>query len=358
MDRKRILMAGGGTGGHVMPLLAVAEELRLRGYEPWFIGTATGFEARLVPARGFPLEFIEIGGFMGLGLARKLRLLWQLPLSILRCLSLISSRGAAACFSLGGYAAAPPVIASLLRGLPLVVMEPNAMPGLVNRWMGRFARRALLSFPQAASWFPSASVEITGLPVRSEFFSIAPKDPAPELTLLITGGSQGSQTLNRAVRELWPLLEESRLPVRLIHQCGKRDYEIISRDFVSTGLSGTVTAFIDDMPAAYAAADLVLCRAGAGAVSELAAAGRPAILVPFPFAADDHQAKNAQAIVESGAGLMYRDHELTGRILFDHLRSFLTEPARLTTMAAASRALRKPGAAARAADILLEIIKT
>ncbi|MFN8942166.1 MAG: undecaprenyldiphospho-muramoylpentapeptide beta-N-acetylglucosaminyltransferase [Acidobacteriota bacterium] len=358
MDRKRILMAGGGTGGHVVPLLAVAEELRLRGYEPWFVGTATGFEARLVPARGFPLEFIEIGGFMGLGLARRLRLLWQLPLAVLRCLVLLSSRGASACFSLGGYAAAPPVLACLLRGLPLVVMEPNAIPGLVNRLLGRFARRALLSFPQSARCFPPASVEITGLPVRSEFFSIPPKPHSAVFTLLITGGSQGSQTLNRAVRELWPLLSDSALPVHLIHQCGKRDFETISRDFVSTGLSGQVSAFLEDMPAAFAASDLVLCRAGAGAVSELAAAGRPAILVPFPFAADDHQTKNAQAFVAAGAALMFHDEQLTGPVLFEILRDFLAHPARLSAMADASRRLRKPGAAARAADILVEIIKT
>ncbi len=358
MARNCFLMAGGGTGGHVMPLLAVAEQLRARGHEAFFIGTRNGFEARLVPARGFPLDFIEIGGFQGVGLRAKLRLLWQLPLSILASLASISRHRPAACFSLGGYAAAPPVIASLIRGLPLVVMEPNAMPGLVNRRLGRFARKALLSFPQAASYFPAATVEVTGLPVRDAFFALEPKPFTGSITLLITGGSQGSQTLNRAVRELWPLLRASRLPVRLIHQCGRRDVETISRDFVSTGLDGEVSAFLDDMPSAVAAADLVLSRAGAGAVSELAAAGRPAILVPFPFATDDHQAKNAQAFVDAGAALMFRDEELTGNTLHDLLHRFLADPATLSSMASASRSLAKSGAAHRAADILLEISKT
>lgn len=341
-----------------MPLLAVAEQLRGRGSRPLFIGTRTGFEARLVPERNFPIDFIEIGGFQGLGLARKIKLLWQLPVSILKCLDWIRRHRPVACFSLGGYAAAPPVVASLFAGLPIVVMEPNAFPGLVNRWMGKFASSALLSFPQAAGYFPKGTVEITGLPVRDAFFEITPKPFNGELTLLITGGSQGSQTLNRAVRELWPLLASSGLNVRLIHQCGKREEEQIRQEFTQTCLKGNVTAFISDMPAAYAEADLVLCRSGAGTVSELAAAGRPAILVPFPFAADDHQAKNAEAVVAAGAGMMFRDPELTGKVLLGILKNFVENPASLATMAANSAALRKTGAAARAADILLEIAKT
>jgi UDP-N-acetylglucosamine--N-acetylmuramyl-(pentapeptide) pyrophosphoryl-undecaprenol N-acetylglucosamine transferase len=334
-----------------MPLLAVAEQLRSRGHSPQFIGTKTGFEARLVPERNFPIEYVEIGGFMGLGLARKLKLLYQLPLSVLRCLASIRKHKPVACFSLGGYVAAPPVIASLLNGLPLVVMEPNAMPGVVNRWMGRFARKALISFPQAAPYFPAAAVEITGLPVRQQFFDIEPKPFSGELTLLITGGSQGSQTLNRAVRELWPLLNG--LNIRLIHQCGKKEEEALRQEFTQTCLKGTVTAFISDMPSAFAQADLVLCRAGAGTVSELAAAGRPAILVPYPFAADDHQAKNAQAVVDAGAGLMFRDEQLTGQVLYKVLSDFILNPASLTEMASRSKQLSRPGAATRAADILL-----
>ncbi|MCX6613649.1 MAG: undecaprenyldiphospho-muramoylpentapeptide beta-N-acetylglucosaminyltransferase [Acidobacteria bacterium] len=356
MAGKCFLMAGGGTGGHVMPLLAVAEQLRTRGQSPYFIGTKTGFEARLVPERKFPIEYIEIGGFVGLGLARKLKLLYQLPLAILKCLGSIRKNKPVACFSLGGYAAAPPVVASLLSGLPLIVMEPNAMPGVVNRWMGRFAYKALLSFPQAASYFPARAVEITGLPVREEFFAIEAKPFTGELTLLITGGSQGSQTLNNAVRELWPLLHG--LNVRLIHQCGRSQEEQLRQDFTQTCLKGEVKAFIEDMPAAYQAADLVLSRAGAGTVSELAAAGRPAILVPFPFAADDHQAKNAQAVVDAGAGFMFRDSELTGKAILDIITNFNQHPDQLAAMSARAHALRQPGAAARAADILLKLDKT
>jgi UDP-N-acetylglucosamine--N-acetylmuramyl-(pentapeptide) pyrophosphoryl-undecaprenol N-acetylglucosamine transferase len=348
-------MAGGGTGGHVMPLIAVAEQLRSRGHEPYFIGTRTGFEARLVPARKFLLEYIDIGGFVGLGLARKLKLLYQLPLSILKCLSSIRRHKPVACFSLGGYVAAPPVVASLLSGIPLIVMEPNAMPGVVNRWMGRFARKALLSFEQAAAYFPAPAIEITGLPVRDEFFLIPRKPFSGELTLLVTGGSQGSQTLNRAMRELWPLLASSDLKVNIIHQCGRRDEEQLKQDFTATNLKGRVTAFLSDMPAAFAEADLVLCRAGAGTVGELAAAGRPSILVPFPFAADDHQTKNAEAMVAAGGGLMFRDEQLTGPVLLDVLRDFITHPDKLEQMAQRAKSLQKAGAATRAVDILVEI---
>lgn len=355
MAGKRFLMAGGGTGGHVMPLLAVADRLRDRGHSPYFIGTRTGFEARLVPQRGYPLEFIDIGGFQGVGLLRKSKLLFQLPISISQCAASIGRNHPAACFSLGGYVAAPPMAACFLRGVPVAVMEPNAMPGLVNRIAGRLTTKALVTFTDAARFFPQASVEITGLPVHDAFFAIPQKPRDEWLTILVTGGSQGSQTLNRSMRELWPLLLNSSLPVRILHQCGKREQPSLSADFGATGLPGDVTAFIDDMPSAVAKADLVVCRAGAGTVSELAAAGRPALLVPFPFAADDHQTKNAEAVVRAGGGMMVLDAELNGAKLFEIISGLAANPKQLETMAKCARSLQKPGAAARAADILEEI---
>jgi UDP-N-acetylglucosamine--N-acetylmuramyl-(pentapeptide) pyrophosphoryl-undecaprenol N-acetylglucosamine transferase len=338
-----------------MPLLAVADELRALGHKPHFIGTANGFEGRLVPQRGYPFETIAIGGFQGVGLARKAKLAWELPVAVGSCWSMIRNIKPAVCFSLGGYAAAPPVVAALLHRLPLAVMEPNAVPGMVNRWMGRFARKALLSFAQAAPYFPPAAVELSGLPVREDFFNIEPNAASAELNILITGGSQGSQTLNRAARGLWPLLAQANLPVRLVHQCGRKEEAALQRDFAATGLAGRVAAFIEDMPATFAAADLVICRSGAGTVSELAAAGRPAVFVPFPFAADDHQTRNAEAMVAAGAGLLVKDAELTGERCFAILKHFLEHRAELAVMAERALSMRKPGAARRAAAILLEI---
>src|SRR5467141_2603095 len=187
------VMAGGGTGGHVLPLLAVAEELRRRGHEVLFVGTKTGIEARLVPAKGFPIEYIEIGGLKRVGWRRTLRTLWNLPLSTLRVSSRMRSVRVGAVFSLGGYVAGPAVLAALLQRIPVVAMEPNALPGVTNRRLGRYVRKTLLAFPDAARFFPAGTTEVTGLPVREEFFAIPPRPPCATLRVLITGGSHGSR---------------------------------------------------------------------------------------------------------------------------------------------------------------------
>src|ERR1700722_7260333 len=219
-----IVMAGGGTGGHVVPSLALARELKARGHQCVFIGTRTGFEAKMVPAAGFLLEFIEIGGLKRVGTLRTIRTLAQLPLSVLKVIQMLNKHQPSAVFSLGGYAAGPVVLATLQKRLPLVVMEPNAMPGLTNRQVGRFVSRALLSFPEAARFFPRGKSEITGLPVRPEFFPIPPKPREATLTVLITGGSQGSRTLNQAAAGSWDYFREANFPVRFIHQTGTAAY--------------------------------------------------------------------------------------------------------------------------------------
>jgi len=351
----RFLMAGGGTGGHVLPSLAVAELLRRRGHEVFFVGTREGLEARLAPAAGFPIEWIRIGGLKRVGLARTLRTLWQLPAATWRVWRLLGERRPAAIFSLGGYAAGPVMLAAWLRRLPMVLMEPNAMPGVTNRWMGRLAARALISFEEAARYFPPGKAELTGLPVRSEFFALPPKPREATLTVLITGGSQGSQRLNRAARESWPLLREAPFPVRLIHQTGPSSHPDMAAAFQRSGLAGEVVPFIDDMPAAFAAADLVVCRSGAGAVAELAAAGKPALLVPFPYAADNHQWRNAEALARAGAARLVPDAEFTGERLFEEVRALAAEPGALERMGAAARRLARPGAAQRAAELLEQL---
>ena len=350
----QFLMAGGGTGGHVIPSIAVARELRARGHQAWFVGTVRGAEGRLVPAAGFELEPIIAGGMQGLGVVRKLTSAGQLLGSSLSQYGRLGKRRPDAVFSMGGYVAAPPVLAALMRRIPVVIMEPNAMPGLTNRWIGRHAARALLSFPEARRWFAPGRTEITGLPVREEFFQLAPKVDGV-FTVLITGGSQGARTLNRAARDAWPLLRQARTPVRLIHQCGPAMQAELERDFTASGLDGQVSAFLDDMPAAFGAADLVICRSGAGAVSELAAAGKPAVLVPFPFATDDHQLRNAEAMAHAGAAQLVLDREWTGERMRDTVVHFAEHREELLAMAQNARQLGHPKAARRAADILQEI---
>jgi UDP-N-acetylglucosamine--N-acetylmuramyl-(pentapeptide) pyrophosphoryl-undecaprenol N-acetylglucosamine transferase len=347
-----IVMAGGGTGGHVVPLLAVARELQLRGHQSVFIGTRTGFEAKLVPAAGFPLEFIEIGGLKRVGVVRTIRTFGQLPLGVLRVLRLLRQHQPAAIFSLGGYAAGPVVLGALWKRLPLVVMEPNAMPGLTNRQVARFVTRALLGFPEAARYFPPGKSEVTGLPVRPEFFAIAAKPREPKLTVLITGGSQGSRTLNEAARGSWQYVREASLPVRFIHQTGSANYESLAKKFVDSSMDGRVLPFIDDMPAAFAQADLVICRAGAGTVAELAAAGKPSILVPLPHASDQHQLRNAEAFQKTGAAVLVLDKDMDGGRLFEEIGKLRLQPELLKRMGERARAFAHPDAARRAADVL------
>jgi UDP-N-acetylglucosamine--N-acetylmuramyl-(pentapeptide) pyrophosphoryl-undecaprenol N-acetylglucosamine transferase len=298
------------------------------------------------------LERIAIGGLKRVGLRRILTTLARLPFTTLAANRLVT--GCAAVFSMGGYVAGPPVLAALLRRVPVVIMEPNAVPGFANRVIGRFVARALISFPEAAAWFAKGRTEITGLPVREEFFQIPPKPCGPVLNLLITGGSQGSRTLNRASRESWPLFLKAPFAVRIVHQAGPAECEELRAAFGQSGLEGDVLPFIANMPQAFAAADLIICRSGAGAVSELAAAGKPSILVPFPFAADDHQTRNAEAMARAGAARLVLDAEINGERLFSAVAGMA---GALEPMAEAARKLARPGAARRAADILEEVAR-
>jgi len=347
------LMAGGGTGGHVIPALAVARELRRRGHGVYFVGTERGLEAKLVPAEGFELKKIEIGGLNRVSVGQRVSTLARLPFVTLASMNY----PAAAVFSMGGYVAGPPVIAALMKRTPVVVMEPNAIPGFTNRAIGRVVARALIAFPETERYFARGRSELTGVPVREEFFAIPPKPRGDCLTVLITGGSQGSRTLNRASRESWPLFRAAGFPVRIVHQCGAASADEMQRAFAESGLEGEVAPFINDMPAAFAQADLIVCRSGAGAVAELAAAGKPAVLVPFPFAADDHQTHNAEAIERGGAARLVRDADMNGERLFQLVRELAGERGSLERMGEAARRFARPGAARRAAEILEEVAR-
>jgi len=347
-------MAGGGSGGHVIPSLAVARELRSRGHECVFIGTRNGFEARLAPAAGFPIEYIEIGGLKRVGLVQTLRTMLQLPAGIFRARRLLRRLAASAIFSMGGYAAGPVVLAGWWTRTPIIIMEPNAIPGFTNRKMAHVVWRALLNFPETARFFPADRSEVTGVPVRSEFFNLPVKSRTECLTILITGGSQGSRTLNNAARESWQYFRETQFPVQFIHQTGRTMHEQLSREFASAGIAGEVVSFIEDMPAAFARADIVVCRSGAGAMAELAAAGKPSILVPLPTAADNHQLHNAQAFERAGAARVVLDREMDGKKLFEEVRSLNADPDTLDRMSQNAREFGHPGAATRAADLMEE----
>ncbi len=344
------VMAGGGSGGHVMPALAVARELRARGHAVRFIGTQRGLESKLVPAENFPIEWIEIGGLNRVGFRKALSSLGELPFSVWQSARFLDSAKPAAVFSTGGYVAGPVLLAALWRRIPIVAMEPNAIPGFTHRHLARFFARALVSFEETARCFPRA--EITGLPIREEFFQVAPKPRGEKLTVLITGGSQGSRTLNRAAEQSWGLWKS----VRLIQQTGAAAFEEIAPRFRAANVDGEITAFLNDMPKAFAEADIIVSRSGMGTVSEIAAAGKPSILVPLPTSADQHQLHNAEAFEKAGAARLIPDSEMTGERLVREVTRLASEPGLLEKMGAAARSFAKTGAAKRAADVLESFI--
>ena len=358
------VIAAGGTGGHVLPGLEVAKELRSRGHNCSFVGTPRGLEGRLIPAAGFPIEFVAAGALKQVSMARRFRTFLDMPQALLAAREILEQRRPAAVLGLGGYASGPIMLMALAQDVPVVVLEPNAKPGLANRLAGPFAAWALLGFAEAGGYFAAQRQEFSGIPIRKEFFNLPARTHRAPFTVLVTGGSQGSRRINQAVlaaASTWQAApaatktwaDERRLSsVRLLHQTGQKEFEEVRAAYKTLGVDAKVSPFFDDMPAAFAEADVVVCRAGASAVAELNAAGKASILVPYPFAADQHQLRNAEAMQQAGATQLVLDSELTGERLTAEIVKFLENPGRLEAMEAASRSRAVSGAAKRAADRL------
>jgi UDP-N-acetylglucosamine--N-acetylmuramyl-(pentapeptide) pyrophosphoryl-undecaprenol N-acetylglucosamine transferase len=354
----RILIAGGGTGGHIIPALAVARELVARhGAEILFVGTARGMESRLVPEAGFNLKLIEVGPLNQVSFATRLRTLAQLPLSILACSRIIREFRADAVFGVGGYASGPAMGAAILRGIPTMAFEPNAVPGMANRLVGKRVRAAAVNFAPAAKWFRNA--EVTGIPLRPEFFALVPPPPDAPPHLLIFGGSQGARIFNTLLPPLAPALLEAVPGLTLLHQAGARHAETTRAAYEASGADPSrwrVEAFLDNMAERFAVAHLVMARSGASTVAELAAAGKPSLLIPFAAAADDHQRRNAEVMVQANAAVMLEERQLSQPgLLLQTLRSLLSDPARLRSMSQQARTQAHLGAAERIADTLAKL---
>jgi UDP-N-acetylglucosamine--N-acetylmuramyl-(pentapeptide) pyrophosphoryl-undecaprenol N-acetylglucosamine transferase len=351
MGGLRVLIAGGGTGGHIIPALAVARELVARhDAEILFVGTARGMESRLVPEAGFNLRLIEVGQLKNVSLLTKLRTLFDLPRSISACKRLIRDFQPNVVFGVGGYASGPAMAEALWLKIPSMAFEPNAMPGLANRLVGKRVQAAAVNFPSAAKWFRNA--EVTGIPVRAEFFSLAPP-PANTAHLLIFGGSQGARIFNAQLPKILLDLLNAIPGLTVLHQSGARHFEETQAAYTTSGADPKrwqVLPFIGDMPACFAQASLVMARGGASTVAELAAAGKPALLVPFAAAADDHQRRNAKEMVKAGAAVMLNEQDLDvpGKLLAA-LTSLLSNPNGLDAMAIAARTQAHPDAAERIA---------
>ncbi len=335
MSTLRVLIVGGGTGGHVIPALAIADELRGRyGAEVRFVGTARGFETRLVPAAGYELELIHVGQLKGVSLATRLRTLLDLPLGVRRCFEILNTFRPDVVVGVGGYASGPGMVAALLKRIPTLAFEPNAAPGLANRLVGKRVSAAAVSFAPACDYFRNAKV--TGIPVRKEFFALRPRAGGGTPHLLVFGGSQGALVFNTMMPRIAAALLEAVPGLTILHQAGARHAETTQAAYrdafegVDIDLSRwEVSAFLDDMPLRIEAADLVLARSGASTVAELCAAGKPGLLVPFPQAADDHQRKNAEVMASGGAARMLIQAEMTEEILLSTLVGLLRDGRRI-----------------------------
>lgn len=353
----KVVIAGGGTGGHIIPALAIADELKSsHGAEMLFVGTPRGLESKLVPQAGYPLSLIEVGQLKNVSLITRARTLFDLPLSIVRCTKLLREFRPNAVVGVGGYASGPAMGAALLMGIPTLAFEPNAVPGLANRLVGRWVKAAAVNFAPAAQYFRNA--QVTGIPVRSEFFRLAPRPLGASPHLLVFGGSQGARVLNSLMPKVAGALLEVMPGLTILHQAGARHAETTLAAYEASGAPADrwqVHAFLDDMPRRFEAADLILSRSGASTVAELAASGKPAVLVPFPQAADDHQRKNAEVMVAAGAAKMLIEAELTQTGLEAVLRGLLSNAAALSLMSEKARALAHRDAAQRIAQMVIGI---
>ncbi|HEY3973491.1 MAG TPA: undecaprenyldiphospho-muramoylpentapeptide beta-N-acetylglucosaminyltransferase [Candidatus Sulfotelmatobacter sp.] len=344
----RAILAGGGTGGHVIPALAIANQLK-KSYdaEVLFIGTARGIENRLVPAAGFSLQLVRVGALKNVSLTTRLKTAFDLPRALWDASRMLNEFAPDVVIGVGGYASGPAMLAAIIKHIPTLAFEPNVVPGFANRMVARFVSGAAVHFEETAEYFRHA--EVTGVPVRQAFFEIVPKRVGAP-TLLVFGGSQGAHAINDAMMRCLPVLQREAPGIHIIHQTGERDYNDALAAYERLGESAPIFTFevfkfIEDMPAAFARADLVVCRSGASTVAEIAAARKPAVFVPFPRAADDHQRVNAEALARHGAAVVVEESKLEGVWLAETIAALLQDAARLRKMSQAARELSHPNAA-------------
>jgi UDP-N-acetylglucosamine--N-acetylmuramyl-(pentapeptide) pyrophosphoryl-undecaprenol N-acetylglucosamine transferase len=352
----RVILAGGGTGGHVIPALAIAQELKKQYQaELLFIGTSRGIENKLVPAAGFPLKLIEVGTLNRVSWRTRVKTMVGLPLAILAARRLLKEFQPDVIIGVGGYASGPAMLAAVLAGIPTMAFEPNVVPGFANRVVARWVSAAAVHFEETTQYFKNA--EVTGVPVREAFFKIAGKPTGnAKPTLLVFGGSQGARVINQAMTRCLPEFVRQVPGIHIIHQTGERDYNDAQSAYQKAGVSSEVFPFITDMPAFFVRADLVLCRSGASTVAEIAAAGKAAVFVPFAKAADDHQRVNAQALEKAGAAVVLEETKLDDVSLVETVSALLGNRGRLERMGEAAHRLAHPNAARDIAAMAARLI--
>src|SRR5262245_6701115 len=351
MPVMRLLIAGGGTGGHLFPGVAIAEELRARdaGSTIHFVGTRRGIEARVLPELGWELELIEVSGLKTVGVLGAIRGLFRLPRALWQARRVVKRFAPDAVIGVGGYASGPVVLMARLRGVPTAICEQNSIPGLTNKILGRVARAVFLSFDESRRFFKPRKIVMSGNPVRPamvrKLLGAEASAGDGRVHILVCGGSQGAVAVNElASQALIALARDGKLAI--VHQTGERDLEPTAARYRAANVDAACHAFIKDMASAYAEADIIIGRAGATTVAELAIAGKPAVFIPYPFAADNHQEINAREMAAAGAALMFRQAELTADKLADALRPLLADRDMRAKMGAAMKALARPNAAA------------
>jgi UDP-N-acetylglucosamine--N-acetylmuramyl-(pentapeptide) pyrophosphoryl-undecaprenol N-acetylglucosamine transferase len=353
-----VVIAGGGTGGHLYPGIALARELQRRDPSTHvsFVGTAQGIEARVVPREDFPLDLIRVAGLKGKSRRERVQGFLLLPIAALDAWRVVSKQRPDVVVGVGGFASGPVLAVAALRGVATMLLEQNAQPGLTNRLLARVVGAAAVNFEAALSYFPRTGF-VAGNPVRPEFFPAQNEEandrfnqPRDAARVLIFGGSQGAHAINVAMVEAAARLAASGIRLAITHQTGERDLALVRAAYERAGLAARVEAFIFQIDGEMKAADVVVCRAGATTLAELAASGTPAILVPLPTATDDHQRKNAAVVAKTGAAIVIDERELRGDALTNALRELMTDPARRARMSAAAQTLARPDAAERIAD--------
>jgi UDP-N-acetylglucosamine--N-acetylmuramyl-(pentapeptide) pyrophosphoryl-undecaprenol N-acetylglucosamine transferase len=363
-DALRVVIAGGGTGGHLYPGIAVARELMVRRPDAMitFAGTARGIEARVVPREGFALDLIRSAGLKGKSVADRLQGMVLVPVGLVDAWRILSLRRPHLVIGVGGYSSGPVVLMAALRGTPTMLLEQNAVPGLTNRLLSRVVRAAAVTFETTRQFFGEKAF-VSGNPVRPEFLAAGPhqgeseaNEQASGIRVLVFGGSQGAHAINVAMVEAATELAASAAGLRLTHQTGERDVEMVRAAYRSAGLPADVEPFLYDMERRIGEADLIVCRAGATTLAELTAAGKAAILIPLPTATDDHQRRNAEALAAAGAAEVLLQKELTAGTLAARILALAGDPARRARIAVAARTLARPDAASRIVDRALELV--
>lgn len=355
-----VVIAGGGTGGHLFPGIAVAGEFARRNPHSrvLFVGSGRPLEKEALARAGYPLRTIAIEGIKGRGLWARVRAAIKIPGALFRSAGILSDARADLVIGVGGYAAGPVGLAAWLKGVPLVVCEQNTVPGITNRMLFPMARRIYVSFENTRGNIDPLKKRITGNPVRKQILDAAATAPVAQkkkFTVMVVGGSQGAHAINRAVMDALVHIRQTE-KIRIVHQTGAADRESVAAAYLAAGIDGEVKAFFHDMASRYHRADLVVCRAGASTVAELTALGRAALFIPFPFASDNHQEINARALVDGGAAQMVLERDLTGADLARRLDELAGAPGTLAAMAARSGSLGKPDAARAIVDDCYQLV--